>query len=129
MTWTGEMKAEALRLNALGKSAREIGEELGVSRNSVIGVIDRARRAAGIGPVKRGNPMASARKAPRKAKNAPPLHMPPPNEIAHPQGRYRLEDLPLNGCLYPTNTIGTAHFFCAAPRQDRSAYCEHLLLS
>jgi len=45
-TWTEQQTAELVRLRALGWSSRQIGEEIGKSRNAVIGKANRLGLAA-----------------------------------------------------------------------------------
>lgn len=139
---SAEARDEIVRLWRAGKSAREIGDQLGMTRNAVIGVIHRA----GLGN-KRENPFQSRPKKPpihkpRKAKAMPKLIVcgggntvlekpdaGPPKVTISARAWEALpgsDPKPLThatGCKWP---IGDEPLFCCLPVEGEGAYCpEH----
>lgn len=84
MTWTAEAKDKVANLLREGLTAPQIGEEMGVSRNSIIGIVNRDPRLREIGfkrsPKKRpperktrqNKPQAPVKKKPEKPKRKLP---------------------------------------------------------
>lgn len=79
MSWTPERIDELKRLWDAGHSASEIGKQLGVSKNAVVGKAHRLKLAARPSPIKRGGgttrrrPAAAQRQAAARAATAGPF--------------------------------------------------------
>lgn len=79
MSWTPERIDELKRLWDAGHSASEIGKQLGVSKNAVVGKAHRLKLAARPSPIKRGGgttrrrPAAAQRQAAARAATASPF--------------------------------------------------------
>jgi GcrA cell cycle regulator len=110
------------RLKALwtrGLTASEIGNELGVSRNAVIGKIHRlkgyesARKPAGNKharpPPAKPKPPTPAPKQPRVVLNVPFLNL-------------TIDELKTGVCRYPHGEA-SPYFFCGQPTREGSPYC------
>lgn len=90
------LSAAVLRLSSEGRSSREIGIEVGLTRNAVLGIVFRSRVKAGHVPQPG---------APRK-----------PTEPTRTRG---------DGCRWPIGHPGDAGFrFCREPRQGAKPYCD-----
>ena len=128
--------AEVNRLIALwktGASASTIAGEFGcgLTRNAILGKIDRLRReGVDLGPKRQGG----ARKATRRQAKAPVLRqrVKPASKSAMLPTQMNpttLLDLGPRQCRFPIddiNTPGTAEtLFCGAHQRDGSSYCEH----
>ena len=127
-TWTAE-RVELLKIHfAAGLSCREIADDIGVSRNAVIGKLSRlnltrekagdARRAARTDAANRPRPRSVPRLQYRRlqaAANDEPIHN------AH---RCSLLDLSDERCRWPISTPGAADFcFCGNPPIKGLPYC------
>lgn len=130
--WTVELKSRARKMRDEGCSAREIADALGVSRNSVCGMIHRERwslpQSHKNGPHrKRANvPRPPAVRHPGRTR---PLHNGPPVMLVEPVAFPPLErtepvhllDLEPHHCRWP----GEHMYSCGAPRLSESSYCAH----
>ena len=127
-TWTAE-RVELLKIHfAAGLSCREIADDIGVSRNAVIGKLSRlnltreragdARRPARTDAANRPRPRSVPRLQYRllqAAANEEPIHN------AH---RCSLLDLSEERCRWPISTPGAADFcFCGNPPIKGLPYC------
>jgi GcrA cell cycle regulator len=127
-TWTAE-RVELLKIHfAAGLSCREIADDIGVSRNAVIGKLSRlnltrekasdARRPARTHAANRSRPRSVPRLQYRllqAAANDEPIHN------AH---RCSLLDLSEERCRWPISTPGAADFcFCGNPPIKGLPYC------
>jgi GcrA cell cycle regulator len=127
-TWTAE-RVELLKIHfAAGLSCREIADDIGVSRNAVIGKLSRlnltrekagdARRPARTDAANRPRPRSVPRLQYRllqAAANDEPIHN------AH---RCSLLDLSEERCRWPISTPGAADFsFCGNPPIKGLPYC------
>lgn len=124
--WTVERVAY-LKANAPFKSAREIGDHLGVTRNAVIGKLGR------LGLSK---PTVRSVAGPRKPRTRGTTIMKPKIEIVRPDPvegdaakafgqRSSLVELSENSCKWPIGTPSSADFFfCGAPRSGKEPYCD-----
>jgi GcrA cell cycle regulator len=134
-TWTAE-RVELLKIHfAAGLSCREIADDIGVSRNAVIGKLSRlnltrekagaaqrpARTDAANGPRPRSVPRLQyplrqkLYAEPQAAANDEPIHN------AH---RCSLLDLSEERCRWPISTPGAADFcFCGNPPIKGLPYC------
>ena len=127
-TWTAE-RVELLKIHfAAGLSCREIADDIGVSRNAVIGKLSRlnltrekpgdARRPARTDTASRPRPRSVPRLQYRllqAAANDEPIHN------AH---RCSLLDLSEERCRWPISTPGAADFcFCGNPPVEGLPYC------
>ena len=127
-TWTTE-RVELLKIHfAAGLSCREIADDIGVSRNAVIGKLSRlnltrekagdARRPARTDAANRPRPRSVPRLQYRllqAAANEEPIHN------AH---RCSLLDLSEERCRWPISTPGAADFcFCGNPPIKGLPYC------
>lgn len=113
-----------------GWSAGNIAAELLISRNAVIGKIDRMRltREAGPRAARKSRAATPGRTTPFRAPKPKPL--PPPEPSAAPLNGISLFDLTNETCRWPKGLVGAADFcFCGRPDADLSTgkpYCaEH----
>jgi len=131
--WTEDKVGELKRLWALGYSAQQIAQELaiGVSRNGVIGKVNRLGLARHRPPAPREKTEKPRRPIPRRPvfiapKKDPPVLSPPiMSEPAQPKPR-RLTILQLQDhhCRWPVE--GPPVFkFCGATRRDGGPYCRY----
>lgn len=112
MSWTPEKIKQLKKLWAKGKSTVEIGRELGISKNAVVGKVHRLELDARPSPIKKT--VAPTPKA-QKAK--------PSNN----KGYMTLLDLKLNSCRWPIGEPKDADFhFCGKDTVTGKPYCaEH----
>ena len=130
MEWT-EDRIETLRRLALeGMSARQIAELLGgVSRNAVIGKLNRLDREAKAPSVPKPVTAKVVRirdvaPAPRPRLAQPPPPSRPPMRCEEPRGAATFLTLEAHMCRWPIGDPCGADFtFCGQPAQGRS-YCE-----
>jgi len=129
-----------------GSSAREIGNELGFSRNAVIGKVHRIAEANGLEHRKprvrsiRPTSLTDAiRKAPRRPYLRPAGNGPPFTQLkACPEWRTeKMHDAPVpkmlqlfemeeHQCRWPIGDPGRPNFgFCAHDKKDGSVYCPY----
>jgi len=146
---TDDLLQSVISLWAEGMSAREIGQKIGMSRNAVIGKVNRARdngeplekrttqpvskfaapkvkRRAANGererPVSTLLPPAQA--SPSTPKNPPPPKSAPVGEIDGWDGLIaEISQLTQTQCRWPLGD--PVEGFCRAPVEDRGAYCEY----
>jgi len=126
-TWTAE-RVELLKIHfAAGLSCREIADDIGVSRNAVIGKLSRlnltrekagdARRPARTDAANRPRPRSVPRLQYRLLQAAA-------NEPIHNAHRCSLLDLSEERCRWPISTPGAADFcFCGNPPIKGLPYC------
>lgn len=148
-----EQIAEIARLWQEGKSARQIGEMLGVTRNVIIGLVHRngikregnpvteamieQRRAAGSrGGVATAEKLKEQPRKPEKPVVVPKAQPFTPIEATDfwrgsfsaqslsPKGPKRLMDLEWYDCRFPLGKFNEPPTgFCAAPRENGSSFC------
>jgi GcrA cell cycle regulator len=99
-----------------GKSASVIGNELGVSRNAVIGKIHRLQGYKHRPPPKPKPPPP----APKWKPKAPPP--PEPVVLNVPSLNLTIDELKAGVCRYPHGTA-SPYFFCGQPTKEGSPYC------
>jgi GcrA cell cycle regulator len=128
-TWTAERIAQLKSCFAAGLSCSQIADEIGVSRNAVIGKINRLRLTRLTGTV------AARPRRPRVALRLVTQHdilsalraepEPPREEIAIPQEcRCSLADLSDGKCRWPISEPGSRDFgFCGGKAVDGLPYC------
>jgi GcrA cell cycle regulator len=151
MVWTDDVLNELRRLWVMGKSIAEIGREIGVSKNAVVGKAHRIDLPSRPSPIQRVmiGPLP-ARQVPRPT--LPPLPLPPlpslreppsapaprqapkapvvPQPIAWPASRPLAPPHPVprrpSRCLWPIGEPGTKAFrFCGSPVHVLGKpYCE-----
>lgn len=139
-----DRKSEIIKLWNNNIGAREIGIELGVTKNVVIGVVTRARES-GDGSITRakgpstytvglsrtgkrshkkrpGSPKVRTIKLP-KLFQAPPVEEPRDVNIVG----VSLLDIGRRACRYPTSRVDEQHYFCGETTRDyATSYCaEH----
>ena len=137
-------KSDIIRLWNENIGAKEIGIELGVTKNVVIGVVTRARQS-GDGSITRakGPSMytvdlsSRGKRSHKKRENAPKtrvislprLFQAPPVEEPRDVNivGVSLLDLGARSCRYPTSRVEDQHYFCGATTRDyATSYCaEH----
>jgi GcrA cell cycle regulator len=137
MTQWPEWRVVRLReLIGAGLSASEVGRELGVSKNSVIGKAERIGlklmrhhpprpKPPKLRPIKPAAP-------PLPPKPRPPPRPPDPpdalmNQFDGDTGSFALFGVPPSGCMWPIGDPASPDFrYCGAKRQHPHPYCaEH----
>lgn len=113
MSWTPEKIKQLKKLWQKGKSTVEIGKELGMSKNAVVGKVHRLALDARPSPIKKANA------APKR-----------PTKIKMPEGGHgimTLLDLRINSCRWPIGELKDENFhFCGKECQTGKPYCpEH----
>jgi GcrA cell cycle regulator len=133
-TWTTE-RIEALKIHfQAGLSCREIANEIGVSRNAVIGKISRLNLIRDKGVVRIGKKEPAAPRRPRGAqklrqillKSFPQEAEPviEEEEPIHNGHTCSLFELSKETCRWPISTPGQADFcFCGNTPLDGMPYC------
>jgi GcrA cell cycle regulator len=113
-------------------SAAEIGKELGVSKNSVVGKAERlGLRLAGHRPPRPKPKLRTVAPPPPPPPMPEPKPPPPPdtltNQFEGSTGHYALFGVPIAGCLWPIGDPASQDFrYCGAKRQASCPYCaEH----
>jgi GcrA cell cycle regulator len=132
-TWTTD-RIEALKLHfAAGLSCREIANEIGVSRNAVIGKISRLNLTRDTGVMRTGKKEQAAVKRPRGAQKLRQILLKSfpaeaeaviEDEPIHNGHTCSLFELSKDTCRWPISTPGQADFcFCGNPPLDGMPYC------
>lgn len=133
-TWTDE-RIEALKIHfQAGLSCREIANEIGVSRNSVIGKISRLSltrdkggviRAVKKEPASAPRPRGAQRLRQILLRSFPSEPEPAaPDEPIHNGHTCSLFELSKETCRWPISTPGQPDFcFCGNPPLDGMPYC------
>lgn len=107
MTWTTDKIKQLKKLWSKGKSTLEIGRELGISKNAVVGKVHR---------LELNNRPAAVKKAPVKKVKQPK---------ATKSENVTLLDLKLNSCRWPINDPKDADFhFCGKQTVTGKPYCQ-----
>ncbi|MBQ8557253.1 MAG: global cell cycle regulator GcrA-like protein [Alphaproteobacteria bacterium] len=111
MVWTPEKIKQLKKLWQKGKSTVEIGRELGMSKNAVVGKVHRLELDARPSPIKKSTKKQAEKVAVSKEV---PQHI-------------TLLDLRLNSCRWPIGEIKDPDFhFCGKDCQTGKPYCpEH----
>ncbi|MBQ8250378.1 MAG: hypothetical protein IJY92_00515 [Alphaproteobacteria bacterium] len=114
MAWTAEKIKQLKKLWLKGKSTIEIGKELGISKNAVVGKVHRLELAARPSPIKRVQKPTTATKQKVVKKEIKPKKM-------------TLMDLKLTSCRWPIGDPKDEDFhFCGADTVTGKPYCaEH----
>lgn len=109
MTWTTEKIKQLKKLWSKGKSTVEIGRELGISKNAVVGKVHRLELNARPSPIKKVAVKKVVKKKETKQENV------------------SLMDLKLNSCRWPIGDPKDADFhFCGKDTVTGKPYCaEH----
>ncbi|MBR5130757.1 MAG: hypothetical protein IKV03_06010 [Alphaproteobacteria bacterium] len=109
MTWTAEKIKQLKKLWSKGKSTVEIGRELGISKNAVVGKVHRLELNARPSPIKKEASNKPIKKKVQKQENV------------------SLMDLKLNSCRWPIGEPKDADFhFCGKDTVTGKPYCsEH----
>ncbi len=110
MAWTSEKIKQLKKLWNKGKSTVEIGKELGISKNAVVGKVHRLELEARPSPIKK-------QEKPTRPKKA----------VTEKKGHVGLLDLKMNSCRWPIGDPKDADFhFCGATTSTGKPYCpEH----
>jgi len=142
MSWTPELVKELKRLWNKGLTTVEIGNQLGLSKNAVVGKAHRLNLEARPSPIKREEVKRAI-----KEKNKPAAHVeeptpevvfetePLPPEInVHKSKKHKgvaLVDLKPNSCRWPEGDPKDPHFrFCGEPVAPGKIYCpEHCAIA
>lgn len=116
MTWTVEKIKQLKKLWQKGKSTVEIGRELGISKNAVVGKVHRLELEARPSPIKKASTSAIAPKKENSDKENKPI---------------TLIDLKMNSCRWPIGDPKDEDFhFCGADTITGKPYCaEHCKLA
>ena len=127
-TWTAE-RVELLKIHfAAGLSCREIADDIGVSRNAVIGKLSRLNLTREKAGDARGPARTDAANRPRP-RSVPRLQYrllqaAANDEPIHNTHRCCLLDLSEDRCRWPISTPGAADFcFCGNPPIKGLPYC------
>lgn len=109
MTWTTEKIKQLKKLWSKGKSTVEIGRELGISKNAVVGKVHRLELNARPSPIKKETVKKTVKKKEVKQENV------------------SLMDLKMNSCRWPIGDPKDADFhFCGKDTVTGKPYCsEH----
>lgn len=112
MTWTAEKIKQLKKLWQKGKSTVEIGKELGISKNAVVGKVHRLELEARPSPIKKASSVPVIPKQKEKSKE---------NKFV------TLMDLKMNSCRWPIGDPKDEDFhFCGADTVTGKPYCsEH----
>ena len=131
MTWDETSIAQITRLWELGLSATEIGQEMGATKNSIIGKAHRLGLPSRPSPIAlSAAPSKRRAKAERRAKLVPPASIlnivfAPAPVVSAPPVVLRTEVRPLAPCCWPLNDARPWRF-CDAPCGLGRSYCaEH----
>lgn len=111
MSWTPEKIKLLKKLWQKGKSTVEIGKELGISKNAVVGKVHRLELAARPSPIKKAgaDDDKSSKSGSSRRKNE----------------NVSLLELKLNSCRWPIGDPKDADFhFCGADTVTGKPYCE-----
>ena len=124
-TWSTDLFERLTKLWAEGKSAREIGDTLGISKNAVIG------KAHRLGLERRRSPIKGAVQKGEKQPNKNPAHVKIQQLMLTPRaptpyaGPNKLDQLALDQCRYTSSTT-KPFIFCAKRIEVAGPYCnEH----
>jgi len=128
-----ERDAEIIKLWNENLSAKVIGEQLGITKNIVIGIVTRARplglitRASGPSLRERMDKAKAKRKRQQKRRDSIvklPVIAKPMVEHTGPIVGIPFAELGLSSCRFPTTSIDSDHYFCGEPKKDKSSYCQ-----
>ena len=114
-----------IQLVETGAPYAEIGERLGLSKNSISGRVKRMKDRGVViqFPIRKKEPPKPVAKKVVTAKVKPEIQ---PITTSDYGGGVTLVDIPPNGCKYPTGYDNGEHLFCGEPRRDvMTAYCSH----
>lgn len=124
--WTDKRIATLTEMWKAGISARDIGKELGVTRNAVIGKVHRCGLSMSDRPKKERSKSADQR-SPKPVRRSAFLPLPdaplvPPER--HDGELVSLQELRSDHCRWPIGDPGTAGFgFCGDRRLAAYPYC------
>ena len=112
--WTWELVGQLRALHSLGFSYREIGKQLRMSRNAVLGKAHRLGLQARIAPPPEG---------PQLRQRPMAIRVPPP--APHSQ-RCLIDELDGCRCRFPLWGFdpGEPRYYCGAPAELDGPYCE-----
>lgn len=123
--WSNQKIKKLLLLKAQGMSLRDIGKRFGITRNAVVGKLDRIKNPSRhrVYIPKKGIDRPAVRHVPKPDKTynkVPPLKPPPASSQYLQFGSYR-------ECRYPYGSTPENNlYFCREPTQLGSSYCaEH----
>jgi len=136
--WTGDLIGEVATYLKQGLSAAQIGAQLGISRNAVIGKVGREQSLSRIGFAwTRAQPFAGKHPNKIKAVNGKPKKPLPhwtkavpvkPVETLSPHmvGKPMLM-LEADDCRWPVNNADRdeQHLFCSATTEKGKSFCSH----
>jgi GcrA cell cycle regulator len=145
MSWTDDKIEKLKTLWAEGYSCSQIGAQMGITRNAVIGKVHRLQlpgraqrsRAPYVQPVKKPvdrSRMGNRRKSLIPAVKLPdgaglrPMHAMKPAPVKPSGPGVILFDLAANGCKFPigeVDGIRGRHLFCNAERPGHMPYCAY----
>ncbi len=119
MTWTSQRIAELERLWATGASTAEIGRQLDVSKNAVVGKVHRLGLPGRPSPIRR---KATGKKQTGESQESQEIR-----EAREAPRRPAVADLHALPCQWPFGDPGDEDFhFCGAPVLASRSYCpEH----
>ena len=125
MFWTPERIAELTRLWNAGLTTSEIGMQLGISKNAVVGKAHRLHLSARPSPIKRsGRPRLAVRPMVPRLPVASGAHVHAPAPKPRPVVVPRVVELSNHACRWPIGHPGEAGFhFCGAQAAAGRPYC------
>lgn len=120
VSWTAERVARLRELSARGLSARQIGIELGVSRNAVISKANRI----GLGPRRCVKSGPKPKHPPGPKKRTSGLPKPVQTILTTPATEpIRFMDLKPHHCRWPLGD--ELIMFCGVPKLETGSYCAY----
>ncbi len=137
MDWSPEQISELTRLWGEGLTTSEIGKQLGISKNAVVGKAHRLHLAARPSPIKRTGPRPAVFRTTVKVPGAPRVARAPrqPGEAPAPRATSQparwTGEVSNNICKWPIGHPGDADFtFCTDKALVGKPYCaEHCALA
>lgn len=125
--WDEESKARLRKLWDTGLSASKIGEQMGLTKNSIIGAAHRLKLNPRASPIAHSVRSSTPASKPRKEQQKPaqaveipaPVAQPKPKKVLHTPGNTLRRT-----CCFPSGDPGKVGFrFCGKPTVIGKPYC------